>query len=50
MGSPHGKNPFVGFWEGLQEKVAYNKVEDGITQKFQDLIRFVCRCVGLMNK
>jgi hypothetical protein len=40
VGSPHGENPFMGFGKGLKEKVAYHKVEDGIPQKFQDLVRF----------
>jgi hypothetical protein len=38
VSSPHGKNPFMGFRKGLKEKVAYSKVEDGIPQKFQDLV------------
>jgi hypothetical protein len=50
VGSPHGENPFMGFGKGLKEKVAYHKVEDGIPQKFQDLVRFFYRRVGLMNK
>jgi hypothetical protein len=38
VSSPHGENPFMGVWESLQKKMAYDKVEDGITEKFQDLI------------
>jgi hypothetical protein len=50
MGSHHGERSLVSVWKFLEKKMADHKIENGVAEKFQYLIRNFFGGGGLMDE